>query len=285
MRRLFSGFVLSALLAAESTSYGAVVNVTTLAPAPAPGVWGTNLAGAGTADIVNLTGEGGNLENNQPLPVGAVKLTTGPNNPDRAEAGIQGNFGLASAVLNNLAAGYSYFKVAQGNLTAAPSLKLSVFALGGTGDNFGQLIFEPNWNQGIDASVLPPSGDWQQVVIDENTGSGGTGGGGWWWSGGFEQPSGGGGPPVRSAAEWAALFASSDPTDFANAIITEIRVGVGTFNQDQVGYFDAVVFGDTTWNFEPQAAVPEPASMALWGFGALGLACYRARRKRAANHA
>ncbi len=245
------------------------------------------MTGSGSAEIVDLTGAGGNLESNQPKPIGAVKVTTGASNADRAEVGIADDFGLASDVLNNLVAGYSYFKVDNGpNEFAAPSLKLSVFSAGGIGDNFGQLVYEPTWNQGGAGSQASPTGDWQTVSIAANTGAVDTGTGGWWWTGGFEQASGAGGPPIRSALEWAGLFAL-DP-DFATARIVGINIGVGTFNQNQIGYIDNVTFGTIestdTYDFEPaNAAVPEPATMVMFSMLAVGAAgAYRRRTKRAA---
>jgi hypothetical protein len=59
---------------------------------------------------------------------------------------------------------------------------------------------------------------------------------------------------------------------------------VGTFNQGQVGYFDAVQVAagsfDTTFDFGP-AAVPEPATLGLWGMASvLGLGLARLRRRK-----
>jgi hypothetical protein len=96
----------------------------------------TDVRNGGAASIVNLSGLGGNLANNQPLPVSAAQLTTGFSNSDKAEVGTLGDFGSAATVLQNLQMSYSYFKqtVAGGNAFAAPSLKLTVFAPGGTGE-------------------------------------------------------------------------------------------------------------------------------------------------------
>ncbi|MCD0463722.1 hypothetical protein [Roseiconus lacunae] len=243
--------------------------------------WAHANRGGGTSSLVDLTGQGGNLESGQPLPTGAAKLTTGADNADGGEIAIAGDFGSAAAVLNNLIAGYSYFKVDNGpNIFAAPSLKLAVSAAGGTGDNYGQLIYEPSWNQPVGGSVAPPTDSWQTVSIDSSTGSASNSSGGWWWTGGFEQPNGGGGPPIRSASEWAGLFAAD--SDFANAKIVGISVGVGTYNQNQIGYVDAVTFGTTTggttvYNFQPAAVVPEP--MSGFVFAGLGLIAIGRRRR------
>jgi hypothetical protein len=242
----------------------------------------TQLTAGGSASIQSLVGLGGDLENNQPLPIGAALLTTDLTNPARAEVATFKNFGLAREVLNGIDLAYSYYKqtVADGNIFAAPAIKLSIFSPGGTGDNFGQLVFEPYLN----GTPVPPADAWQSIVIDESTGGGGDVTLGWWWTGGFEIPSSIAGPPYRSLAEWAAAFNTSDPTDFATAAVTAISIGVGTFNPGQMGYFDEVSYAIgggavTTYDFEPAAAVPEPFAFLVWTFGG-GLALAAAARRR-----
>lgn len=250
-----------------------------------PGTWGTFVTGGGSASLVDLTGLGGNLENSQPLAIGAGFLTTGANNSDRGEIGINKDFGLASDLLNTLEVGYSYYKVNVGNLSAAPSLKLAIYNPDGVGDSFGQLIYEASWNQPSGGSHAPPTDAWQTVSIDADTGAGDNASGGWWWTGGFGQPNGAGGTPIQSAREWGASFATS--SDFTGARIVGISVGVGTFNQSQQGYFDRVVFGavsqePTIWDFEPSSSVvPEPTSALTFGMIGLiaGLGGYRRRKK------
>jgi hypothetical protein len=57
----------------------------------------TDVRPGGTADIVDLTGTGGNLENNQPLPDGALKLTTDATNAAKAEVGYGANLVWSAA--------------------------------------------------------------------------------------------------------------------------------------------------------------------------------------------
>lgn len=258
----------SAAFLLAGSAYAAPLIVSSFLPGPVPPVPAANQwyisaqAGAGTAGVVNLKGVGGNLENNQPLPTGAALLTTGFSNADRAEVGTFQDFGLASSLLNTLSLSYKHFNQAQAgqNIFAAPALKLSIFAPGGSGDNFGQLVYEPYFNNGV-AAV--PRGDWLTENITPTTGQGADGSGGWWWTGGFEIPSGAGGPPVRSLAEWAAAFAGADP-DFANARVTGISLGVGTYNLGQIGYFDEVAYTlngvTTTYDFDFEV-IPEPSSL------------------------
>jgi hypothetical protein len=80
-----------------------------------------------------------------------------------------------------------------------------------------------------------------------------------WWNGGFGQPSGAGGPPLRTLAEWAEVFSS----DFDDSELIQVSIGVGTFNQGQIGYFDDVQIVhnhdggyDKSYDFEPQIGPP-----------------------------
>ncbi|TWU25819.1 hypothetical protein [Bythopirellula polymerisocia] len=246
-----------------------VVNSFSALPAtPNDNVWYlSDMRGAGTASIPDLTGEGGNLEFSQPLPTGAAKLTTGASVNDKAEVGTFGDFGSAVTALNSGTFGYSYYKqsVGDGNAFAAPSLKLTLFADGGTGDNYGTLVYEPNWNQGTGGSSAVPMDAWQNISITSSTGSGADPSEGWWWTGGFEQGNTAGGPPIKSLGEWATLFSAD--SDFANARVVGVSVGVGTYNLSQTGYFDNVsiaISGGLNETFDFQA-VPEPSAFLFGG--------------------
>lgn len=274
-----------ATFAASSAAFGAiVVNQIETIPSYAEDAWyEADVRDNGTASIVDLTGAGGDLEANQPLPNSVVKLTTGFANNDKAEIGTAFDFGFAAEVLNSIELGYSFYKelVVGGNMAAAPSIKLAILAVGGAGDNYGQLIYEPYWNGGNPATDV-----WTDVAIDQDTGSGADGSGGWWWSGGFEVASGAAGPPMRSLAEWAAVFSASDAVDFANAHVVGLSVGVGTYNQGQVDYFDNVSVKtgniDKTYDFEVAASrVPDSGSALSLLFGSLlGLVALRRRAGR-----
>ncbi|MFM2357963.1 MAG: hypothetical protein RJA61_700 [Candidatus Parcubacteria bacterium] len=271
--------------------HAVTVTVTSLAPAPATGVWTIETTGAtpGSGSIVNLSGVGGNLEANQPAGPSAVKLTTGADNNDRANVFLRQDFGLASNILNTHTFGYSYFKEAVGDPAPAPSLKIEIFSAGGTGDNFGALIYEPNWNQPGPGSQPPPTGGWQHLSIISTTGTGDDSTGGWWWNGGFDQPSGSGGVPIKSLSEWTTLFAS-DP-DFTTARVVGIGVGLGSFNNNQVGYFDNVFIEapiapfnnaptngfSAVYDFESAPVIPEPASATLLMAGMVGFGLRRRR--------
>lgn len=283
--------LVSAILIA-APAFGQVVVNSFQAPV-APGsevadAWYSNdVRPGGTASIVDLSGAGGNLENNQPLPTGAARLTTDGTTAAKAEVTTYRDFGAASTVLNDISLGYSYFKSPTSEMAAAPSMKLLIYAPGGTGDNYGALIYEPYWNLVPGGAGTPTQGDWINLAIDENTGSGNDAAGGWWWNGGFEIGSGAGGPPLRSLAEWAAAFQSSDATDFANARVVGLQMGIGTYNINQDDYFDNVSISTNglsrTYDFEAgrTTSVPDTGATALMlGAGLLAL-FGMSRRKRA----
>lgn len=288
---LSMGLCVAAVLAIAGMARAAITvdQLLPQSPTPVAGNWYlSDVRPGGTASIVDLAGLGGNLENNQPLPTGAAQLTTNMTNAAKAEVGTFGDFGLASTSLSSIVLGYDYYKqsVSGGNAFAAPSIKLQISAAGGTGDNYGSLVYEPSWNVGA-GSVAVPTDVWTSVSINSTTGAGATGYGGWWWDGGFGQPNGAGGPPCRSLEEWITAFQTTDPTDFANAHIVGVSIGVGTYNQGQTGYFDNVSISIPTGNvnavydFGPAAAVPEPAAIVVWsllGLVAVGFAGWRSKR-------
>lgn len=201
-----------------------------------PGVWfESDMRGAGTVEIIDLTGLGGNLENSQPLPVSAVRLTTDADNNSKAEIGVADDYGTANDILDSLQLAYSYHKAsnADQNLASAPGIKLAFWneACPGGGDCYGQLVYEPYWNQASNpgVSVNPPLDAWTEVTIDKDNGL-------FWTTGMFGAANSAGGPPLRTLAEWANVLNE----DFGTSNLVLVSVGVGTYNQNQLGYFDEV---------------------------------------------
>ncbi|MBP7140637.1 MAG: VPDSG-CTERM sorting domain-containing protein [Opitutaceae bacterium] len=284
--------LVSAILIAAPTFGQVVVNSFQTPVAPGSEVadawYGNDIRPGGGASIVDLSGAGGNLENNQPLPTGAAHLTTDGQNNAKAEVTTYRDFGDAATVLGNISLGYSYFKSVTTEMAAAPSLKLLIAAPGGSGDNYGALIYEPYWNLLPNGAGTPTQGDWINVAINQNTGSGNDAAGGWWWNGGFETASGAGGPPLKSLAEWAAVFQTNDATDFANARVIGLQMGIGTYNINQDDYFDNVSIETNglsrTYDFETgrSTSVPDSGATALL-LGAGLLALFGMSRRRRAS--
>ena len=254
-------------LVISSVAYSATTTVSVFAPysvTPTEGVWyEMQVEAGGAADIVNLSGVGGNLENNQPLPVGAGLLTTGSSNPDVAHVGVVDSYGNASDILTDgsLAISYSFYKGSEGdgNSFAAPAIRLTLNNPTAVGDGYGSLVYEPYWQTNPIAPV--PTDGWITAEITSTTGL-------FWWDGGFGQPNSFGGPPLRTLSDWTLVFDS----DFVGAELLALSVGVGTYNQGQTGYFDDVSIAytgyDESYDFEP---IPEPSTAWMVLVGLVGL--------------
>ena len=279
--------ILSLIVGAGSAS-AVPITVNQFEPNPAVPVadtWYLNdVRVGGSATIQDLTGLGGNLETNQPLPNGAARLTTNNTDAAKAEVSTWANFGLASAVLNSINLSYDFYKAAGPVSDPAPSLKLILRAPNhnqSLNDGYGALVYEPYWNP-FGSAV--PTDAWTAVAIDQNTGSGLDASGGWWWNGGFEIGSGGGGPPMRSLAEWAAAFATADPTDFSSASVIGLSVGIGTYNQSQDNYFDNVSITtgtiNKTYDFGGQSVPDGGSTLVLLGGALTGLGALRRKFRK-----
>jgi hypothetical protein len=232
----------------------AQTTVTSFAPfsdPPPTGVWYEgDVRPGGTASVANLSGVGGNLENTQPLPIGAAKITTDLTNAAKAEVAVTNNYGIAATIIPTLQLGYSWYKATNAgqNLNSAPSLKITFFnpVCDETpgGDCFATLVYEPYQNG---FGNFPPLDTWLRSDLNQTVGS-------WWTTGGFGVGNGFGGcgvPICPTLAEWLSTLTP----DFAQADLVAVSVGVGSFNQGQIGYFDNVVIAGTnanaSYDFEP----------------------------------
>ena len=234
----------------------AQTTVTSFAPSTnnAPGVWFENdVRTGGTASIADLTGLGGDLETAQPLPIGAAKLTTDFTNAAKAEVGVLNDYGMPDNIFSTLSIMYSYHKATNAgqNASAAPSLKLTFFNAAcvdvtSGGDCFAALVYEPTWNgsNGPGVASIPATDQWTAASIDGATGV-------FWTTGGFGFGNSFGGAPFKTLAGWLAESSS----DFGGATLFQVSIGVGSFNQGQIGYFDDVTIAgtnaDASYDFDP----------------------------------
>lgn len=249
--------LVSACCAAPIASAQTVVTTFADASNTDPKVWfAADVRTGATASIEDLAGLGGTLENNQLLPTGAALLTTDLTNEAKAEVGVLDDYGAPNEMFPNLALSYAYFKADDGsvNAAAAPALKLTFVneACPSGGDCFGQLIYEPYWNQANPPSAVnPPIGQWMQVNIDQNSGY-------FWSSGMFGESNSAGGPPLRTLAEWLATMNA----DFGTARLIQVSIGMGTYNPGQIGYFDNVQIVHAGFNESYDFDVQAPATVA-----------------------
>lgn len=235
-----------------------VTSFDALSDTPTPGVWYEyDVRTGGTASITDLTGVGGHLEYDQPLPAGAAMLTTDITNDAKAEVGVYDDYGKPNEIFSTLSISYSFYKAsnANQNYSAAPSIKLT-FLNPSCVDSpdeecFGTLVYEPYWNVILGApfpiALQPTMDEWTIVTIDEDNGY-------FWWTGGFGEPNSYGGRPLFTLKEWLRIF----PDDFGEADLVLVSIGVGTYNQGQIGYFDDVVISHLSnggfyesYDFEP----------------------------------
>jgi len=193
--------------------------------------------GATTA-IVDLSGGMGNLTTQQPQPPSAVHLTTDNTDAATAQVSVNDNFGIASAIIPSIQLGYSYFKTfnadPNSNVYAAPWLGLTFFnpiSTQGDPDTLVTLIYEPYWNPGPGLRV-PPTGTWTTEAIAGTYGL-------FWQDGGFGKTGSSGGPPLKTLHGWLT-DADGFNSDFANAALISVTIGVGTYNRLQDDYFDGV---------------------------------------------
>lgn len=261
-RRALPSLLAAGLLALASPASAQLV-VGEFAEVPAdeadlvPGTWyAWFITGTGAATTTDLTGVGGDLETNQPLPNGAALLTTEFDNADRSNVGVYDLLGATVGdVFPTLEMGYDFLKASNPgqNANAAASLKLEIYNEAchdpDSGvDCYGTLIYEPYVN-GFGNEPLQDA--WMRADVTPDSG-------GFWWSGGFGQPSSFAGPPYRTLSEWLGLMNA----DFQDATVVTVQVGVGSYNQGMRAYFDNVTishgFGgglDVAYDFESITAV------------------------------
>lgn len=249
------------------------VVVTTLQPAPTPGAWGVS---DGTPEIVDLTGVGGNLENNAPAGSGALKLdTTGGVAKSEIKFGAPGPITMGD-FFNNPGGtlSYDYYQVGGApNSNIAPAFKFEVLDLTDTsGDGYATFIFEPFYL----TNSAPTKNAWTNQVLSLTQG--------FFWNTGIYGENGF--VYDNTVTDWLALFGNT----FLDAFILSMSFGIGSGTPDQIGYIDNVQINNgnfnQTYDFEV-AAVPVPAALPLYasGLALMGFAGWRRRQKKAALNA
>ena len=191
---------------------------------------------------------------------------------DKAEVGINfydGPVGLFNGmkfkdmVTGGITFDYDFFKaiVTGGNANAAPAIKIGLNLP--TFGQYASLIWEPYQGGCSSPGCVnsPPTDTWHSMSVGNTTGATSVGGAtnqGWWKTGASPGMS-----SLGSLAAWATWFASSagsaagfGPTFMADAIVVDVRIGVGSNNLGVTSYVDSLRIAangyDWTWIFETQ---------------------------------
>jgi len=276
--KLFNTGLAGLLLAFSCYSNASIITTVSEILPPSNSVPGftwyySDMRAGGTASIADLTGLGGDLENNSPLGNDAVKLATTLANSDKAEIGMYGDFGLVSDIFNDsLSFSYDYYRenVVGGNTFAAPALKLGFLNDNCTDDLdcYFQLIYEPYLNAALVDSA------WTTINIDLDLGA-------FWNTGGFGLVNGSGGCVPSGCLSLADTEIAANEY-FSSASLVSIGLGVGSSNQGVTGYVDNVSVNvgnfSKTYDFE-KVDVPEPSTLAIFALGMMGLASRRFKKQ------
>lgn len=276
MKTLLRSSLVAALLAA-GTAQAAEVTVTSIGNSAVQNQWyRTNYRDTSTGVQANTVAA--ITATNQRSGNGSIEMSTGPtalgNGLGKADFAMYWGYDTSRTLGSLSSLGFDWFRGAD---TAAahfaPALRLAFDADGVAGGNDrGYLIWELVY-QGNGIAAAPRDG-W----ISSNL----LGGAEFYQRTNREIP----GYDI-TLGEWAGgETPAGGLTLGANTAILGIEFGIGsgwsgTFN----GFVDNVRFGfggnSTTYNFEVgAAAVPEPASLALLGLGALGFAAGRRRKQK-----
>jgi hypothetical protein len=209
----------------------------------------------------------------------SLRLTTPTSNSSKSSLGVNGSFGSTSQLASGFSAIYSW-------MTTGPTFRTSPLKIGVQSTNFAMQsdpatrTNENNWDY-ILVHATSTTGA-QNIYKDENiTSTSGT------WNV-YRSSITGMSPVLVSVPDTLANLAMSmDPelqSIFAvGATISTIEFGLGSSQQNATNYIDylqtSIYNNGDMVNFGP-AAVPEPASLAIWGAGMAGIALVRRRASK-----
>lgn len=250
-------------------NFSTIASADTITSLSNPGSWNNNSSNGGNGQIIDVTGQGGNLETNAPAGSGVLELTTSAGGSSKAEVKIQGNFGSIGDFVSGGGMGYDYYQASGGpSATITPALKFEVSDTTNiNGDGFATFIYEPIYNGGVGAYDT-----WHNVGITGTAGN--------LWHTGIYGVSGI--DYDETISEWNTSMPS-----MADAIITSIIFGIGSGTPNELGYVDNFYFNNGNGvNFSADfelSAVPLPAALPLYGVGlaAMGLVGWARKRKAA----
>jgi len=262
----------AALVASLITTPSHAEIITTIQNTPIPSLWSNYYSSApGTLEIVNVTGQGGDLETNAPVGKGVLKMQTTASSDSRSEVVNQNFHGTVGSFISDGALSYNYYQQSGGpSNTISPAFKFEVLDFTPlAGSAFSTFVFEPIYNGGI---VFD---SWQSVTLDLNTAL-------FWNTGIYEFDD----RNIRmTLAAWNTLFLGS----LADALMTTVSFGIGSGTPGQTSYIDGLEFSNGNFSalsadFDAPAPspVPVPAALPLYGTGLalMGIMGWRKRRNK-----
>ena len=226
--------VATALLAATGTAAAAPparvsnADIAPVCPAPSPTGFCTELAGAGTAAVVDdRRADGGG---------GYLRLTTRATT-DHATVFAQRFGGMRLADINDLAFATFIERSAMGNDQAAPSINIPIRPNKAGAGPFTTLVWEPTYS-----GARVTSNRWQQWTPS-------TAGGGWWATGAITAT---GTPNTYGFPSYTATFAQVKAA-LPNAVVYAVGVNQGSGVAGLVAGVDQLRVNGTTYDFENAA--------------------------------
>ena len=223
------GLSFMALAASLVTTPSHADIITTIQNTPTIGAWSNYYSDK--LEIVNVTGQGGDLETNAPVGKGVLKMQTTATSDSRSEVVNLGFHGTVGSFISDGALSYNYYQQSGGpSSSISPAFKFEVLDFTPlTGSGYSTFVFEPFYNGGIGAFDI-----WHSVTLDLSTAL-------FWNTGIYDFDDRG----IRmTLAAWDLFFSGS----LADALMTSVSFGIGSGTPGQTSYIDGLEFRNSIFS-------------------------------------